>query len=377
MSDQGVAADFGPAFDGPYDGGEALDIDAIAGQLTSCGFVTVENFLPAVLLASLDHGCDDSEAMHFSPARIGKGKDRRRDGLIRGDVIRWLDDTREADHLYLTLMEGLRVSLNERLCLGLFSYEGHYAIYGIGSHYQRHLDAHAGHNNRRLSTVVYLDSAWTPSDGGELVLHGTGENPTVARILPQPGLMVMFLSEEFPHDFAAFARQVDLAILGQPRDGDPLIGQYALVERCLFASGRPVMIAPAQPAEIALDGTIVAAWDGSAEAARAFNDALTFLKPAKRVVLLVGVMDGATEKGTPPTDDMVAHLTRHGVNVEVVRVPAGEGDIGRLLLSQAKKEQADMIVMGAFHHSRWREFILGGVTLTMLEEATIPLFMAH
>ena len=191
------------------------------------------------------------------------------------------------------------------------------------------------------------------------------------------GRLMQGMSEEFPHDFAAYARQVDLAILGQPRDGDPLIGQYALVERCLFASGRPVMIVPAKPADLAPRGTIVAAWDGSAEAARAFNDALTFLKTAKRVVLLVGVLDGAGEKSEPPTEDMVAHLTRHGVNVEVARVPAGEGDIGRLLLSQAKELKADMIVMGAFHHSRWREFILGGVTLTMLEEAAIPLFMAH
>ena len=191
------------------------------------------------------------------------------------------------------------------------------------------------------------------------------------------GRLMQGLSEEFPHDFAAVARQVDLAIVGQPRDGDPLIGQYALVERCLFASGRPVMIVPAAPADMKLDGTIVAAWDGSAEAARAFNDALTFLKPAKRVVLLVGVPDGAGEKAEPPTEDMVAHLTRHGVRVEVARVPASEGDIGRLILSQAAEANADMIVMGAFHHSRWREFILGGVTLTMLEEANIPLFMAH
>jgi nucleotide-binding universal stress UspA family protein len=191
------------------------------------------------------------------------------------------------------------------------------------------------------------------------------------------GRLMQGMSEEFPHDFASFARQVDLTILGQPRDGDPLIGQYALVERCLFASGRPVIIVPAAPAEIDIKGTVVAAWDGSAEAARAFNDALTFLKPAKRVVLLVGVMDGTGETGEPATDDMVAHLQRHGVNVEVTRVPASEGDIGRLLLSQAKEFQANMIVMGAFHHSRWREFILGGVTLTMLEEATIPLFMAH
>ncbi|MGH6865188.1 MAG: universal stress protein [Methyloceanibacter sp.] len=185
------------------------------------------------------------------------------------------------------------------------------------------------------------------------------------------------MSEEFPHNFAYSARQVDLTILGQPRDGDPLIGQYALVERCLFASGRPVIIVPAAPAKVTFTGTIVVAWDGSAEAARAFNDALTFLKSAKRVVLLTGVTPEQAEHGAPPIDDMVAHLERHGIAPEVERVPVGEGDLGRLLLSKAKEFNADTIVMGAFHHSRWREFILGGVTLTMLEQATIPLFMAH
>lgn len=185
------------------------------------------------------------------------------------------------------------------------------------------------------------------------------------------------MSEEFPHDFARAARHVDLAILGQPRDGDPLIGQYALVERCLFASGRPVIIVPALSEKPSLDGTIVAAWDGSAEAARAINDALIFLKPASRVVLVVGVMGGQDDEQAPQTDDMTAHLKRHGVTAEAMRVKAGEGDIGRLLLSTAKDLGADLMVMGAFHHSRWREFILGGVTLTVLEEATIPLFMAH
>jgi len=185
------------------------------------------------------------------------------------------------------------------------------------------------------------------------------------------------MSEEFPHDFAHAARHVDLAILGQPRDGDPLIGQYALVERCLFASGRPVIIVPAAPEKLALKGTIVAAWDGSAEAARAINDALTFLKPAARVVLLVGVTAEDGEERTPPTDDMIAHLKRHGVKAEAMRVKVSEGDVGRLLLTTAKDLGADLMVMGAFHHSRWREFILGGVTLTVLEEAMIPLFMAH
>ena len=94
-------------------------------------------------------------------------------------------------------------------------------------------------------------------------------------------------------------------------------------------------------------------------------------------MLLVGVPAEPGENDEPPVEEMVAHLKRHGVAAEVVRLTLERGDIGKLLLAKAKELKADMIVMGAFHHSRWREFILGGVTLTMLEEATIPLFMAH
>ncbi|MFO7479142.1 MAG: universal stress protein [Methyloceanibacter sp.] len=185
------------------------------------------------------------------------------------------------------------------------------------------------------------------------------------------------MSEEFPHEFASAARHADLTILGQPRDGDPLIGQYALVERCLFASGRPVIVVPAAPERLSLDGVIAAAWDGSAEAARAINDALIFLKPASRVVLLAGVAADQEDGGGPQTDGMIAHLERHGITAEAMRFKLGEGDVGRQLLSAAKGLGATLMVMGAFHHSRWREFILGGVTLTVLEEATIPLLMAH
>jgi nucleotide-binding universal stress UspA family protein len=83
------------------------------------------------------------------------------------------------------------------------------------------------------------------------------------------------------------------------------------------------------------------------------------------------------EEDAPRTDDMVAHLKRHGVMAEAMQFKLSEGDVGRQLLSAAKGVGTTLMVMGAFHHSRWREFILGGVTLTVLEEATIPLFMAH
>lgn len=190
------------------------------------------------------------------------------------------------------------------------------------------------------------------------------------------GRLVQCVSDEFPEDFAMCARNFDIVILGQPRDGDPLIGQYALVERCLFASGRPVIIVPAAPANSGLK-TIVAAWDGSAEAARAFNDALIFMRPATRVVLLVASSIAQTSDTEIPTTDIVAHLRRHGVTAEVMQVNARDAEIGRILLTTCRELQADMMVMGAFHHSRLRQYILGGVTLTMLEQATTPLFLAH
>ncbi len=195
-----------------------------------------------------------------------------------------------------------------------------------------------------------------------------------AGLSAEPRLM-QGLAEEFPRDFARLARHVDLAVVGQPRGGDPLIGQYALVERCLFASGRPVVIAPRTGERLAATGALAVAWDGSAEAARAVKDALIFLEAPERIVLLAG---GPEETGeAPDTGDILAHLKRRGLAVEIVRFDTGGADTGKTLLAKAKEHGAAMIVMGAFHHSRWREFILGGVTLTMLEETTIPLFMAH
>jgi len=177
-----------------------MDVDRIADQLRSDGFAAVEHALEAGLLAHLDAGCDDASALHFGPSSVGRGAQRTHDGDIRGDVIRWLDEGNDADHAYLLVMEELRVALNERLYLGLFSYDCHYAIYAAGRRYQRHLDSLSGQTNRLLSTVIYLHDQWALADGGELVLYRGGDVSPTARILPRPGLMILFLSEEFPHE---------------------------------------------------------------------------------------------------------------------------------------------------------------------------------
>jgi len=146
-----------------------MDVDAIARELRSSGFVAVENSLSPELRARLSDACRESAADSFLPAAVGRGKPRTHDAGVRGDVIKWLDDAEVPDRSFLAVMEELRVGLNERLYLGLLDYECHYAIFGAGAHYDKHRDSLSGQKNRLLSTVVYLNDEWAPSDGGELV----------------------------------------------------------------------------------------------------------------------------------------------------------------------------------------------------------------
>jgi SM-20-related protein len=183
-----------------------MDVEAIAAELGAVGFVTVEDFLAPALRTRLGEVCGGGVAAGFVPAAMGRGEQRTYDAAVRGDVIQWLDHGQAPDHAFLTLMEELRVGLNQRLFLGLLEYECHYALYGVGAQYQKHLDTLGGRKNRVLSTVVYLNDGWAPADGGELVLYRSGTEQAIARILPRPGLMVLFLSDEFPHEVLPTAR---------------------------------------------------------------------------------------------------------------------------------------------------------------------------
>jgi SM-20-related protein len=181
-----------------------MDVDTIVAALRARGFVAVENSLSPSLRARLNLVCNTDASTRFAPAAMGRSRERMRG--IRGDVMSWLDGSKEADRSYLAWMEGLRLALNEQLYLGLFDYECHYAIYGVGARYDRHLDTLSGGKNRLLSTVVYLHAEWAPADGGELLLYRASSQSAAARILPKPGLLVLFLSEEFPHEVLAASK---------------------------------------------------------------------------------------------------------------------------------------------------------------------------
>lgn len=120
---------------------------------------------------------------------------------IRRDKTFWLETTNDADKIYLSLMEQLRLSLNSSLFMGLFDYEAHYAIYPPGGFYKKHVDAFKGEKNRLVSTVCYLNENWRPEDGGHLALFDSeDDNKLIHHIEPKIGTLVVFLSEEIPHE---------------------------------------------------------------------------------------------------------------------------------------------------------------------------------
>lgn len=173
--------------------------------------------------------------------------------------------------------------------------------------------------------------------------------------------------------FASLARTHDMTIL----DAEPvsLAVDRGLIEAVLMESGRPLIVVPPGREAFASDRIIVA-WDGSAKAARALNDALPFLRAATQVDL-VGVTGEKDLAHTVPGAEIAPHLTRHGVTVNVLALPAIGGDVAETLSKHAHLTQADMIVMGAYVHSRLREMVLGGTTQSLLAKAPVPLFLSY
>jgi len=175
---------------------------------------------------------------------------------------------------------------------------------------------------------------------------------------------------------AKHARYSDLVVVGQgPSNGgaaDDLAGSLVL------ASGRPVLVVPRSGKHSGKIERIMVAWDGGSHAARAVNDALPLLQAAQMVtVLTINPGKNREGHGDIPSADISLHLARHGVKVNGHSLAAGGLREEEMLLARAADDASDLIVMGAYGHSRLREFILGGVTRYMLENMTVPVLMSH
>jgi nucleotide-binding universal stress UspA family protein len=175
--------------------------------------------------------------------------------------------------------------------------------------------------------------------------------------------------------FARIARRFDLAIVGQAEPETSSV-EDIIAETTLFESGRPMILVPyIQKAPFKLDNVMVC-WDGSHQAARAIGDAIPLLGTAGRVeIVIVGSEHGSQDEIEGA--DMGQHLARHGLKVEVHRMDGGTTDVADALLSHAADSGADFMIMGGYGHSRLREFVLGGVTHSIVRALTVPALLAH
>lgn len=175
------------------------------------------------------------------------------------------------------------------------------------------------------------------------------------------------------------ARYSDVMILGQPDNNSKNVGaDRSLVEHVLMNTGKPAIIVPYAGKFETMGRNVMFAWDGSREASRAAMDAMPILTTADSVEVVVVNGDSAPvgRHGPIPGADIALYLARHGVNA-TVRDIKSEIDVGNTLLSHAVDSGADMLVMGAYGHSRVLEWVWGGATRTILETMTVPVFMSH
>ncbi|MCH1918768.1 2OG-Fe(II) oxygenase [Shewanella sp. A3A] len=174
-------------------------LDTIADALVSDGYLILRDVLPQQLTEALRVRVEEAPVEDFRFAAIGRGGEQQLNHDIRSDRIRWLEPSSEPDSGYTMFMESLREGLNQRLFMGLFDYESHYAWYRPGAFYQKHLDALRGSQNRILTTVFFLNHEWQAEQGGELKLYDE-DDQLLHTILPEFGTLVIFLSERFPHE---------------------------------------------------------------------------------------------------------------------------------------------------------------------------------
>jgi nucleotide-binding universal stress UspA family protein len=162
---------------------------------------------------------------------------------------------------------------------------------------------------------------------------------------------------------AEAAKTADLVLASRPKAGAT---EPDVLDRLVTAAGVPLLALLAD-ASVDLGRTVLVGWNGSREAARAVHEGLPFLRDAKRVILLA-----IGEAAANSVEACAAMLRCHGVAIKPRRIDGSDDDAGEVLLAQAAAHGADLLVMGAYGHSRLRELVFGGATRHVLREATLP-----
>ncbi len=193
----------------------------------------------------------------------------------------------------------------------------------------------------------------------------------------EQGLRTSFLCQQgFPNDvISQFARTYDLVVVAQPdgsKDGSAYVDPDP--DTIALQSGRPVLVAPRGFEQFETSRGAMVAWDGKRAAARALSDAMDLLENEDQVTVLhVGNEDAVRAPGR----DIMEHLSRHGLNVDLKNQPRGNLAISDIILNTCAEADVGLLVMGAYEHSRFSEMLLGGVTRDVLARTHIPVLMSH
>jgi SM-20-related protein len=181
---------------------ETILFETISNDIIEKGYSITPNALPIDLTRLLLQQIMELPTENFKRAGIGRDKEHQINELIRTDEISWITNNSEANIAWLNWADALQAYLNRRLFLGLFSFESHFSHYAKGDFYKKHKDAFKGEDNRVLSVVVYLNRDWTPADGGELIIYDKNSSGSSSKVMVNPSFatVVVFLSEEFPHE---------------------------------------------------------------------------------------------------------------------------------------------------------------------------------
>ncbi len=177
----------------------------------------------------------------------------------------------------------------------------------------------------------------------------------------------------------AEAALYDLVVVGQPNPDAGLTGAIGLrPEEIVLSCGRPVLVVPYAGEFLDVGREILVAWNGSRESARALHDAM-FLLPEAETVMIIEIDPPAPGAAAPAASaaQVAAALTRRGIAAKPETETAGDIGVSDLLLSRAADRDVDLLVMGAYGHSRMREFILGGVSRDIFRHMTVPVLMSH
>ncbi|NRP75686.1 hypothetical protein ILFOPFJJ_06609 [Ensifer psoraleae] len=178
-------------------------------------------------------------------------------------------------------------------------------------------------------------------------------------------------------DVGTRARYADVTLIGASLQADPSLRKRA-VDGALFYSARPVLLATNRQSVTLRPKKVLLAWNSTMESARAAREALELMESAEEVnVVLVDPSAAPARNGDEPGADVATYLARHGVNVTVDRLPSAGRRVEEVLNQHAIDTSADLIVMGAYGHTRLREKIFGGVTKAMIEAPIVPVLMVH